>query len=155
MRFQVVMTSLVFAAVVGAQSSGPGTTPIDITGPNMTPPPSTGIASGTPSLETQSPRPIITTASSESAAPTETFPSITGGPSSASPTATNPISSILGSASSALGSVTNIPSSALSSVLGGSTQSSAPNAGVSVFGGVTGWSVAAVAAGVVAGAALV
>ncbi|KAG9123438.1 hypothetical protein FRC07_014940 [Ceratobasidium sp. 392] len=156
MRFQVVLTSLALAAIASAQSSGPGTTPIPITGPNMTPPPSTGIETPTATIETQSPRPAFSTTSAGSAAPTETFPSITDASTTPTRTATNPLSSIIGSISSAVGSVSNIPSSILSSASSvAASATGSPNAGTAVQVGVAGWSVAAVAAGVLAGAAFV
>ncbi|KAG8693859.1 hypothetical protein FRC09_010246 [Ceratobasidium sp. 395] len=155
MRFQVVLSSLALAAVVTAQSSesGPGTTPIPITGPNMTPPPTTGIASDTSStMETQSPRPSLPGTTSE--APTETMPSITGEP--PSPSATSPASSVTGRMTTQGGSLSSVLSSIASSASSAAgSASSSPNAGVAVELGVAGWSVMAIMAGVLAGAALV
>ncbi|KAG8717851.1 hypothetical protein FRC08_006493 [Ceratobasidium sp. 394] len=157
MRFQIVMTSLVLAAVASAQSSYTG--PVPITGTNLTPPPSTGIETDTSSIETQSPRPAITTRSN-SEAPTETFPSISEEPTESSSSLSSP-TSISRSVTSPLPGPTSPPgistrsATAISSGAASPTGSGSPNAGVAVQVGVAGWSVVAVMAGVVAGAVLV
>ncbi|CAE6428688.1 hypothetical protein RSOLAG22IIIB_01162 [Rhizoctonia solani] len=163
MRTQFVLSILAFAAAVSAQSSSSFiTTPIDITGTNLSPPPATPT-----SIETQSPRPSLSAPESE--APTETFPSISDGPSSEAPTETMPtivpsvtqppvtgsLSSVIASASSALSSVSNsLTSRSASTVPASATPSPSQNAGVALQFGVAGWTVGAVLAGVVAGAAL-
>ncbi|CAE7230226.1 unnamed protein product [Rhizoctonia solani] len=149
MRTQFVLSAMAFVATVGAQSGSSFiTTPIDITGTNISPP------SATPSsIETQSPRPSL----SASEAPTETFPSFTDSPTETMPTivpsVTQPISSIIASASSALSSVSNSLTSRTATTIAASPTPS-QNAGVPLQVGVAGWTVGVVVAGVAAGAAL-
>ncbi|CAE6462758.1 unnamed protein product [Rhizoctonia solani] len=156
MRVQFVVSTLAFVAAVSAQSSSSFiTTPIDITGTNISPP------SATPtSIETQSPRPSLSAPlSSESEASTEIFPSISEAPTETMPTivstvtqppATNSLSSVVASASSALSSVSNSLTSRTASTIGASTPTPSQNAGVPLQIGVAGWTVGAILAGVAA-----
>ncbi|KAJ1310132.1 hypothetical protein OPQ81_006877 [Rhizoctonia solani] len=140
MRTQFVLSALAFAAAVTAQSSSSFiTTPIDITGTNISPPPATPT-----SIETQSPRPSLSAPITESQAPTETFPSISDAPTETMPTIVS--------------SVTQPPCDQLaeqpSAVSPSNTPTTSQNAGVPLQVGVAGWTIGAVLAGIAAGAAL-
>ncbi|KAH7340526.1 hypothetical protein B0J17DRAFT_323214 [Rhizoctonia solani] len=144
MRVQFVVSTLAFVAAVGAQSSSSFiTTPIDITGTNISPP------SATPSsIETQSPRPSLSAPlSSESEASTEIFPSISDAPTETMPTIVSSVTQP--PATNSLSSVV-----ATSTIGASSTPTPSQNAGVPLQIGVAGWTVGAVLVGAVAGAAL-